>query len=269
MSSDLQKNWIELSRLLASINITITSCSNFQSSGYVTARGDTWNYRTILQKLGFKWRRSDRSTIITQDVFSSFDYSKIIIASLISEPEARSQILLFINQIQDENLKLLVSTLINNTDLCFFLKPAASTNHHAYIHGLAEHTLQVVNSAVKMADCYPFAKIDLDLVIAGSLLHDIGKTLCYQFDGEDMIAVTPSLSQMGHVAKGAQIITETNQQIDNPLAEDKIEQLLHIVLSHQLLKEWESPIEPQIPEAWLVYCADQLSSKLGGMLKYQ
>ncbi|MDD4160523.1 MAG: HDIG domain-containing protein, partial [Synergistaceae bacterium] len=55
--------------------------------------------------------------------------------------------------------------------------PAAVSHHHAYANGLLEHTLSVTDCARSMAESLRISgyDIDVDIVVAGGLLHDLGK----------------------------------------------------------------------------------------------
>ena len=143
--------------------------------------------------------------------------------------------------------------------------PAASRNHHAYRHGYLEHTLSVVKTARYLADkyleYYPGMQPPLSrsLVVAGAALHDIGKVR--ELDGNPTGAqYTPEGRLVGHILIGRDLVREVATDIDD-LSPDVLLRLEHIIISHQNLPEWGSPIAPHTPEALLVHFADDIDAK--------
>ena len=148
----------------------------------------------------------------------------------------------------------------------FKLWPAAVSLHHAYAGGLLEHSVSVALGAKHIAEHYPdFAiPIDMDLVIAGSLLHDIGKTEAYS------TAPIPQMTTKGnvieHITLGYTMFMRYAES--EHLSEDLTLALGHILLSHHGRKEFGSPVLPETPEAMIVSAADDLDFKLS-YWKYQ
>ena len=148
----------------------------------------------------------------------------------------------------------------------FKVWPAAVSLHHAYTGGLLEHSVSVALGAKHIAQHYPdFAiPVDMDLVIAGSLLHDIGKTESYS------IAPIPLMTTKGnvieHITLGYSMFMKFAES--ESLSEDLTLALGHILLSHHGRREFGSPILPSTPEAMIVSAADDLDFKLS-YWKYQ
>jgi len=138
----------------------------------------------------------------------------------------------------------------------YFQAPAGKQWHHAYLGGLAEHSLNMAEILLKIAEFYPTA--DCDLLVAGALLHDIGKI--EEFTWEIGIDYTDRGRLIGHITLGQEILT-AHRKMDMQIPEDLWQQLMHLVLSHQGSKEMGSPIEPMTLEAILLYCADEMDSK--------
>ena len=114
----------------------------------------------------------------------------------------------------------------------FRTSTAAISMHHAYRHGLLEHTTHMVRAARSLLPLYP--EVDPDLSIAGVLLHDIGKL--EEYEG----ALAPTISRIGtlqgHVVLGFR--TARKAALQAKLNTDLTERLEHIILSHQGEKEW-------------------------------
>jgi len=142
----------------------------------------------------------------------------------------------------------------------FRLAPAAVTHHHAYVHGLLEHTLGVTRCARSMADTYAGSgmNVEVDLVVAGSLIHDIGKIEAYSLSPAPEMTL-PGIV-MDHIALGYAAFSRIAEDfgLDNSL---KLS-LGHILLSHHGCREFGSPVLPATPEALIVAAADELDFKL-------
>jgi 3'-5' exoribonuclease len=139
----------------------------------------------------------------------------------------------------------------------FCKAPAAKTLHHAYIGGLLEHTLSMVNMA-DMA-CKHYKNINRDLVIAGVLLHDIGKTA--ELTYERSFGYSDIGGLVGHISIAADWINRAIMLIPNFPEELRV-LIIHIVLSHHGKLEYGSPVAPKTPEALLVHYLDDMDAKI-------
>ena len=146
--------------------------------------------------------------------------------------------------------------------------PAARRNHHAYVGGLLEHTLSVTRTCVYLADkyaeYYPEMKppLDKDLVVAGGILHDIGK-LREMEQRPEGAAHTAEGSLIGHILIGRDMVREAAAALkgEPTLDADTLLRLEHLIIAHQRLPEWGSPKPPMTPEALLVHYADDIDAK--------
>ncbi len=134
--------------------------------------------------------------------------------------------------------------------------PAAKTRHHAWLGGLAEHTVEMLQIADRVARVYP--QLDRDLLLAGVVLHDLGKL--EELDLRASIVYTDAGNLEGHMVQGVRIL-------DRALAatgcDGEIATLLrHLVLSHQGQLEYSAVTEPMLPEAIALHYIDQLSSQV-------
>lgn len=139
----------------------------------------------------------------------------------------------------------------------FSSAPAARAYHHSYIGGLLEHTLEVVRTCDALAATIPGIK--RDLLIAGALLHDIGKTEEIDYS-RPAFTTTLSGGMIGHLMIGAGMVDRTIHQLDNPPA-DLSAALLHLILSHHGKLEWGSPVGPCMMEAYLLHFCDNISAQ--------
>ena len=137
--------------------------------------------------------------------------------------------------------------------------PAAVANHHAYAHGLLEHTLAVTEAAPALGDHYRgLMPLDRDLVVAGGLLHDLGKVEAYAMNPVPEVTLPGAV--VDHVALGYARFMDLVREHSFP--EDRALALAHILLSHHGQREYGSPVVPATPEALVVSAADELDFRL-------
>lgn len=167
--------------------------------------------------------------------------------------------------IRDEHILELVLSILKafEDDITSF--PAARRNHHAYLGGFVDHVVSVAKNSLLLAKKYalmfPDLKptLDLDLVLAGAILHDIGKLI--ELDGKPIGSEYTARGRLiGHILLGRDIVRDYALAIEGFDAE-KLLRLEHIIISHQNLPEWGSPVAPHTPEALLVHYADEIDAK--------
>lgn len=162
-----------------------------------------------------------------------------------------------IEAIQHDELRLTVRGVFEEIGDTFRWSPAAVAMHHAYRHGLLEHTLHMARAGRALLPLYP--EVDPDLALAGILLHDTGKAIEY----EGTLATKRSRRGIlqGHVVLGYQLARKYG--IKSRLEADRLERLEHIILSHQGEPEWGAAVYAATPEAVFVSMIDNLDAKMG------
>ena len=139
--------------------------------------------------------------------------------------------------------------------------PASLTNHHAELGGLLKHTVEVGAIAKTMAKA---AGANWELVLAGVLLHDIGKLDAYAWDGP--FAMTEPGSLMGHVVLGSLMLDRRlDEEEQPPLSDAERLVLQHLVLSHHGELEFGSPVRPMTLEAEILHLADDASASTANL----
>ena len=141
--------------------------------------------------------------------------------------------------------------------------PGGKRVHHAYRGGLLHHLLTVAQGSLAMVEIYPH--LERDLLMAGALLHDIGKVQELAWEGLS-IEYTDRGRFLGHVALGLEMVGEALTRMDVP--HPKGEKLLHIIASHHGEPEQGALKRPKIPEALVIYYMDQLDAKVSGFLSF-
>lgn len=163
----------------------------------------------------------------------------------------------FVDGIQHDELRMTVRSVFEEIGEIFRWSPAAVAMHHAYRHGLLEHTVHMARACKALLPLY--TEVDADLAMAGILLHDTGKAIEY----EGTLATKRSRRGIlqGHVVLGYQLARKHG--IKAKLDSDRLERLEHIVLSHQGEPEWGAAVYAATPEAVFVSMVDNLDAKMG------
>jgi 3'-5' exoribonuclease len=163
----------------------------------------------------------------------------------------------FIESIVNPELRATVRFVFDDVGESFRWAPAAVSMHHAYRHGLLEHTTHMARACKALLPLYP--EVDADLAMAGILLHDTGKTIEY----EGTLATKRSRRGIlqGHVVLGYQLARKAGMKAK--LAPELLERLEHIILSHQGEPEWGAAVYAATPEAVFVSMVDNLDAKMG------
>jgi len=154
-------------------------------------------------------------------------------------------------------LRDLVLNLLQANATAWQSQPAARRNHHAYVGGLLEHTWCVARLAQQIAAIYP--DIHQELVVAGAILHDVGKLK--ELGQPHAPDYTVAGQLLGHIVLGWEMIRQEAANLSFP-DQKLLLQLEHIVLTHHGQQEFGSPVLPKTREALLVYYADDLDAKL-------
>lgn len=182
---------------------------------------------------------------------------------LVEKPEEsleslKSDLEELILKIQTPELRATVQQVFKDLGTGFYDSVAAVSMHHAYVHGLLEHTVHVAKVAEHMLALYP--EVNADLTLAGALLHDVGKVLEYQYTTQEGISRTTIGLLQGHVVLGYRLVRSAG--LRQKLHPAWLERLEHIILSHQGEPEWGAAIYPATPEAVLVGLSDNLDAKM-------
>ena len=153
-------------------------------------------------------------------------------------------------------IRQLLSSLIDRHSERLRTWPAAVTVHHAYRGGLLEHILKLAEVGGAVALAYD---VDVDMMLAGAVLHDIGKLEELRYDGTTSYSREGNL--LGHIAIGVTMVREAAAAIDSFPA-DLRSRLEHLVVSHHGERELGSPVEPMTEEAFILSAIDDLDARL-------
>ncbi len=145
----------------------------------------------------------------------------------------------------------------------FFLFPASLGVHHMAVGGLLEHSVAVAELGRQAA---AFTGGDADIIAAGGLLHDIGKTVELELS-EGSFRYSDQGRLLGHITLGVVMIDDLASAVDGfPAYLSDV--MKHIILSHHGVAEWGSPKKPMCVEALVVHYIDNLDAKAMGVKEH-
>ena len=164
-----------------------------------------------------------------------------------------------VSAIANDHIRGLLNAFLDDPDIAarYQVAPAAKSIHHAFRSGLLEHVLSLLKLARLVGSHY--VSIDVDLLTAGIVLHDIGKI--YELSYERGFSYSPEGQLLGHIAIAIRMIAEKLRAFPEFPAE--LRNLIeHMVLSHHGQLEFGSPKLPIFPEALLLHYLDDMDSKM-------
>ena len=184
------------------------------------------------------------------------DISRFLIMAPESLESLTSQINEYVSSFKNKDLKLITETLLKKHWKAYTEYPAATKFHHAFGRGLMYHSVSMARLAEKVCSCYPV--IQRDLLIAGALLHDLGKT--EELSGPIAPHYTTEGRLLGHINILAGEIQEEAKKLN---IDPEVGYLLeHLVLSHHGKPEFGSAVQPMIREAFVLNMIDDLDAKM-------
>lgn len=193
---------------------------------------------------------SESDNIDIRDYVKSADYTG---------EEMYNELVNTVNAFNDEELKKLVSAILDEKkeELLYF--PAAFKLHHAINGGLLYHTLSIVKLAEAICDIYPY--VDRELLISGAVIHDICKTSEFNVNSMGIAeGYTEKGELIGHLIMGAMYISKKAEELK--IGEKTAMLLEHMIISHHGIPEYGSPIRPAFIEAELLSQLDLLDAQM-------
>jgi 3'-5' exoribonuclease len=220
----------------------------FERDDFIRVRGETQLYQNKLQLTIHRLARVDDSEV---------DLADFLPASK-RDPEVMfAELQALIASLGNVHLRGLLENVFADAEVAqsFRRAPAAKAIHHNWLGGLMEHVLSLASLARDAARHYPF--IDQDLLLAGVVLHDIGKIR--ELSYARSFNYTTEGSLIGHIQIALRMLADKYP----PEFPDKLRNLLeHLILSHHGQLEFGSPKLPVFPEAMLLHHLDNMDSKM-------
>lgn len=223
----------------------------YDTDGFVKVRG------VISQYNGHDQLKIERiRPVIESDNVDVSDYVK---SADYSGEEMFSHLISLVNGFKDEDLKKLVSYLLNENKEKILYFPAAFRLHHAIRCGLLMHTASIVKLCESVCKIYPF--VNRELLISGAILHDIAKTVEFDVKETGIAAgYTVEGNLIGHLVMGAMMVKEAAQKLS--IDKEKSMLVQHMIISHHGEPEFGAAVRPLFLEAELLSQLDSMDAKI-------
>jgi 3'-5' exoribonuclease len=187
------------------------------------------------------------------------EFADFFPASARDPEEMFAELRAVVGGLSNQHIRALLNAFLDDPAIAerYKVAPAAKSIHHAWRSGLLEHVLSLCGLAKLAAGHY--GTIDLNLLIAGVVLHDIGKI--YELGYQRGFTYTAEGQLLGHIAIAIRMLAEKLQAF--PRFPPELRNLVeHMILSHHGHLEFGSPKVPIFPEALLLHYLDDLDSKM-------
>lgn len=194
--------------------------------------------------------------ITNLDIVKEFELSNFQMKSKFDIEKMYAEIEGAISKIKNPHIKNLLETIFKDKNFAEDFKNASAAYrvHHNYVGGLLEHTVEVAHIAKALLDKFP--KINADVLMAGALLHDIGKMQEYEVG--TTITISKEGKLLGHIFLGTEYV---KNKAPKDMPEDLLDEVLHLILSHHGELQFGSPITPMTAEAVALAACDRTSSQ--------
>jgi 3'-5' exoribonuclease len=229
------------------------AASTFDRGDFVKVKGLIEVYRNRPQMRVHKLRRAEDAEV---DFADYFPHTACDIDQMWTELRAA------VAEMSNTHLRALVEAFLDDPEVAqrFRKAPAAKSLHHARIGGLLEHVMSLVR--LWRLACQNYQFIDRDLLLAGVVLHDIGKI--YELSYDRSFGYTTEGRLLGHMTMALKMLDAKAAAVSGfpPKLKTLVE---HMILSHHGRYEFGSPRLPVFPEAVLLHYLDDLDSKMDSM----
>jgi len=234
----------------------VNSCNErFNSGDAVVAKANVGSYQGRLQ---LEIKKIGRASIQNHGRYG-YDPTLIVPSSEKNPKEMWEELRELVKKIKNRRLKKLVTQIYKENKESIFVCPASLSSHYNYRSGLLECLLSMGRVALDLAERY---NADKDLLLAGVLLHDIGKVkeLSIGLESE----VTDEGNFIGHSVISRDMVKAVAGTI-NSFPKDLLLKLEHMILAHKGQLEWRSSHKPNFPEALLLHQIHHLEKHMNLM----
>ena len=188
-----------------------------------------------------------------------YNISDLVPSSQIGGEQLFEMIKSRVEKFENENLKAIVSAIIDEKKDKLITCPAALRLHHAMLGGLMYHTMSIIRMAEEI--CKIYTNINTELLLSGIILHDVAKTWELE-EGKTGLAkgYTAEGELIGHLVKGAMYVNDKAKELG--IECEEIPLLEHMILSHHGIPEYGSPVRPMFLEAEILSSLDSLDATI-------
>lgn len=225
------------------------------SGSLIYAKGRVSEYRSVAQ---FTVDTSGGRNIVNvknyPDLEAKYKIGDYIPTAPISYDQIKSYLLWALGQIGDRDLRDFAEKIFTDNEEKLISYPASTNVHHEYLNGLGYHIYRMMKQVFALREVYG-GSVNFDYLIVGVLVHDIGKTRCYEINEIGLPeGYTLANDLHGHLAIGYQMVEEYD------LPREKKDLVQHLVLSHHGKREFGAVTEPMTMEAHILHFIDNLDS---------
>lgn len=219
---------------------------------YFKTKGITFKDKIHLEVIEYKKLSEVEISDEKREVLmkSFYDHAPVNTTEIIKDIER------ILDNLNNQVIKDVTKKIYTDNKNDFYLYPAATKFHHAYISGLAYHTHSMLRLAKGFLEVYDW--LNADLLYAGIILHDICKIS--EFDSYEGSNYTIKGKLIGHIAMGVSKLDEVAKELGY-INEEEVMLLQHILLSHHYYGNFGSPKKPNIAEALMIHFIDNIDSK--------
>lgn len=230
--------------------------SLYKTGDVAKIRGTVTSWQSSLQFKIVKIRPLEEGDVVVME--------DLVQSAPIGKDEMFSEIMGYVAQIKNDDIKRLVKALIDEYETKLMFYPAAKKNHHAIRSGLMYHILRMLRTGEVI--CQVYTHLNTDLLYAGVILHDIEKINEMISDELGVVSEYSFEGQiLGHIIMGIRKIQVTGEKLG---IDQEISNLIqHMILSHHYEAEFGSPKKPMLPEAEILHYLDMVDARMYDMTK--
>jgi 3'-5' exoribonuclease len=227
----------------------------FQAGDFILVDGKVQLFQSQLQLIIHSFRRIDADSVRLVDFLPCTDKDVDQLVQRLRE---------ILDSMSPGPYRAIAQSYMVDQDFVeqFRRAPAGIRNHHAYMGGLLEHVVALLELALRVADLYP--QLHRDLFLLGVLLHDSGKVRELQYDR--LFAYTDEGQLLGHLVQGVEMLNEklplAAEIYGEAIPDDVVAEVKHIILSHHGQYEFGSPKLPMSLEAIAIHYIDNLDARI-------
>lgn len=234
--------------------VTPEQITELKEADLVKVRGEIINYRGKNQMKILEIRTSTpEDNVLVKDFLKE---------APIDGEDLFEKIFDYALKITNANLQRITRGLLNKYRKEFSTFPAAMSNHHDFVSGLAYHVYTMLRVGESLCDIYE--TLDRNLLYAGIILHDIGKVK--ELSGAVNTTYTVEGNLIGHIVIATEEITKIAEELN--IEGEDVMLLKHLILAHHGKLEYGSPKTPMIPEAEILHMIDNIDARVLMMNKH-
>ncbi len=205
-------------------------------------------------------RQFAASRIRPADANDAYRQEELVPTAPIDRDQVLREVTELIASMADPDYRLLAETALQRKREAFARIPAAKSVHHGFVGGLLMHTANMLRTADFLAELYAEV-INRDLLLCGTLLHDMAKTEEFSFSPLGLATEYSAAGQLlGHTVMGAQDAAQLCRELGLP--QEKAMLLQHLILSHHGEPEFGAAVRPMCAEAELLHLIDMIDSRM-------